>query len=55
MKPKFLLIDDDRIQLTLTAAMLSEQGIAAVCCQELDELLEALQTDTFDVSYPGLG
>ncbi len=46
---RVLLIDDDRIQLTLTAAMLSEQGIAAVCCQELDELLEALQTDTFDV------
>jgi len=44
-----VLIDDDRIQLTLTAAMLSEQGITTVCCQEFDELLEALRTGTFDV------
>ena len=42
-----LLIDDDRIQLTLTAAMLAQSGITSVTC--LDELLEALRTDTFDV------
>lgn len=44
-----LLIDDDRIQLTLTAAMLAQSGITSVTCLQLDELLEALRTDTFDV------
>lgn len=44
-----LLIDDDRIQLTLTSAMLAQSGIASVACLQLDELLEALRTDTFDV------
>ena len=44
-----LLIDDDRIQLTLTAAMLAQSGITSVTCLHLDELLEALRTDTFDV------
>lgn len=45
---KVLLIDDDRIQLTLTSAMLSQCGIASVSCLQLDELLEALRTDCFD-------
>lgn len=44
-----LLIDDDRIQLTLTAAMLAQSGITSVTCLQLDELLEALRSDTFDV------
>lgn len=44
-----LLIDDDRIQLTLTSAMLAQSGITSVSCLQLDELLEALRTDTFDV------
>lgn len=44
-----LLIDDDRIQLSLTAAMLSQQGITSVCCLQLDELLDALRTTRFDV------
>lgn len=44
-----LLIDDDRIQLTLTSAMLSQQGIHSVCCLQVDELLEALRTGHFDV------
>ena len=39
-----LLIDDDRIQLTLTAAMLAQSGITSVTCLQLDELLEALRT-----------
>jgi len=43
-----ILIDDDRIQLTLTAAMLQQSGITSVTCLQLDELLEALRTDTFD-------
>lgn len=44
-----LLIDDDRIQLTFTSAMLAQSGITSVACLQLDELLEALRTDTFDV------
>ena len=44
-----LLIDDDRIQLTLTAAQLAQSGITSVCCQQLDELIEALRTQTFDL------
>ncbi len=44
-----LLIDDDRIQLTLTSAMLVQSSITSVACLQLDELLEALRTDTFDV------
>ena len=44
-----LLIDDDRIQLTLTAAMLSQQGITSVCCLQMDELLDALRSAHFDV------
>lgn len=49
-KPKHvLLIDDDRIQLSLTAAMLEQHGIHATCCQQLDELTEQLRSHTFDV------
>lgn len=44
-----LLIDDDRIQLNLTAAMLSQQGITSVCCLQTDELLDALRNAHFDV------
>ena len=46
---KVLLIDDDRIQLTLTAAMLGQSGIVSTTCQQVDELLDALRTDTYDV------
>lgn len=46
---RVLLIDDDRIQLTLTAAMLQHSGIASVSCMQPDELLDALRSDTFDV------
>ena len=44
-----LLIDDDKIQLTLTAAMLEQQGIHATCCEQLDELTEQLRENHFDV------
>lgn len=44
-----LLIDDDRIQLSLTAAMLEQHGIRATCCQQLDELTEQLRSHPFDV------
>lgn len=44
-----LLIDDDKIQLMLTAAMLRQQGMGAVCCEQLDELTEQLRENKFDV------
>lgn len=46
---RVLLIDDDCIQLTLTAAMLQHSGIASVSCMQPDELLDALRSGTFDV------
>lgn len=46
---RVLLIDDDRIQLSLTAAMLGQQGITAVCCEQLEELTEQLRTSRFDL------
>lgn len=46
---RVLLIDDDKIQLTLTAAMLKQYGVEAVCCEQLEELVEQLRTSTFDV------
>lgn len=45
---KLLLIDDDRLQLQLTRAMLQEVGIEAVACLQVDDLLEALRTEHFD-------
>ena len=44
-----LLIDDDKIQLNLTAAMLKQHNIDAVCCEQLEELIEQLRSSTFDV------
>ena len=46
---RVLLIDDDSIQLTLTAAMLQHSGITSVSCMQPDELLDALRSGTFDV------
>lgn len=46
---KVLLIDDDRIQLTLTSEMLRQSGIASVSCLQPDELLDALRAEMFDV------
>lgn len=43
------MIDDDWIQLALTAAMLEQQNIRATCCQQPDELIEQLRTSSFDV------
>ena len=45
---RLLLIDDDRIQLSLTEAMLRQTGISSVACVQVDELLDALRTDRFD-------
>lgn len=49
IQKRIILIDDDRIQLTLTAAMLKQSGLEAVCCQQLDELLDDLRSQNFDV------
>ncbi len=46
---RVLLIDDDKIQLNLTAAMLKQHGIDAVCCEQLEQLIEQLRTSVFDV------
>lgn len=46
---RVLLIDDDRIQLRLTESMLKQQGIDAVGCEQLEELIEQLRTSVFDV------
>ena len=56
---RLLLIDDDRIQLTLTAAMLQQNGFEAVTCLQTDELLDALRTGHFlalltDVQMPAI-
>ena len=44
-----LLIDDDRIQLQLTTAMLTQSGLSATPCLQVDELLDALRHSAFDV------
>ena len=54
-----LLIDDDRIQLNLTSAMLKQLGVNCVCCEHPEELFEYLKNETFDliltdVQMPGL-
>lgn len=46
---RVLLIDDDKIQLSLTVAMLKQHGVDAVCCEQLEELIEQLRTSVFDV------
>lgn len=48
-KWRILLIDDDKIQLDLTAAMLKQQGMIPVCCSQLEELTEQLRSATFDI------
>lgn len=54
-----LLIDDDRIQLDLTKAMLGQLHVAARCCQSPEELFVLLKEESFDllftdVQMPGL-
>ncbi|WP_321333269.1 ATP-binding protein [uncultured Bacteroides sp.] len=45
---KILLIDDDKIQLALTAAMLGQYNIPVTCCEQLEELTEHLRNESFD-------
>lgn len=56
---RLLLIDDDRIQLSLTVEMLRQQGVHSVACLQVDELLDALRTGCFhalltDVQMPAI-
>lgn len=44
---RLIMIDDDQIQLDLTTAMLQQQGIITVCCQQPDELFEYLRNESF--------
>ena len=46
---RILLIDDDKIQLNLTAAMLERRGISATSCEQLEELTEYLRREDFDL------
>lgn len=45
---RVLLIDDDRLQLQLTAAMLETAGSEAVCCTNSEELFCELDKQRFD-------
>ena len=44
-----ILIDDDRIQLQLTTAMLERPGVIVTCCHHPEELLNQLKEKRFDV------
>ena len=44
-----LLIDDDKIQLALTVAMLESQGFKATGCEQIEALTEYLRKETFDI------
>lgn len=46
---RVLMIDDDKMQLTLTAELLSRQGIDSVCCTQLNDLLDELRSKQFDM------
>lgn len=44
-----LLIDDDRIQLNLTADMLNRPGLKVICCEQPEELFKLLKSQPFDI------
>lgn len=48
-KLRILVIDDDRIQLELTAAMLKHIGADVMCCQTADEIIGQLRVERFDL------
>lgn len=53
-EPRFLIIDDDRIQMQLTAALL-QRVVAHVahisCCEQPEEILESLQKERYDAIF----
>lgn len=46
---QLLLIDDDRIQLQLTTAMLERPGVIVTCCEHPEKLFTLLKEKKFDV------
>ena len=44
-----LLIDDDRIQLNLTADMLHQPGLKVTCCEHPEELFKLLESQSYDM------
>ena len=46
---RLLLIDDDRLQLQLTAAMLEASNLSVTCCTHPDEVFKHLQESHFDL------
>ena len=44
-----LMIDDDEMQLALTREMLQHQGMSVTCCNQVDDLLNQLRTNQFDL------
>ena len=46
---RIVLMDDDQIQLELTMIMLEKHGAKVVTCNHLNELLDALKSDHFDL------
>ena len=46
---RILMIDDDKIQLRLTESMLARANIQTVACEQVDQLLDCLRSDTFDL------
>lgn len=45
---RLILIDDDRIQLQLTTAMLERPGVTVTCCEQPEELFNKLKESHFD-------
>ena len=45
---RVIMIDDDRMQLKLTAELLAKHGIKSVQCTDLNDLLDALRREHFD-------
>lgn len=45
---RLLLIDDDRLQMQLTVAMLHAAGMETVCCEQPEELFGKLGEERFD-------
>lgn len=46
---RLILIDDDRIQLQLTAAMLQRPDLTVTCCEHPEELFGKLKEQSYDV------
>lgn len=45
---RLILIDDDRIQMQLTTAMLERSGVEVTCCEQPEELFNKLKESLFD-------